>query len=410
MPQTKYVLYDYSFLLQQWGGSWVVTTLFCCFAQGSRIATGITLSGPLGFCLQEYFYKLRVIMSDLITLRKKKRSKFYTVDLRVIESPELSWEAKGLWAYLISRPDGWSLNRNDLLARAKNGDSSLRSIIKELRTFGLLIIQRQRLEGGKWGKSSWIVSESMDDIQSSAENPHVDGPGVESPHVESPHVENPHVDGPHDLQCTSIQKTNVQITNKQTTNQKAVDDVANCKKSQNLIEQVRDSLENMGINPIRAEQLIINFGAEAVQKQIGWLPYRGNLNNPGGFLVKAIQGNYPAPPTVPEAVQKQDERLLKLRRIHSTRPEQRSYREQLEYGGMIANLIEAQAAKAPQTIFTLPDGSKATWLEYRHLICTFVFKAEDGTMLGLGAEELDQVNWAGKASQVQEVLSIYAAA
>jgi hypothetical protein len=178
----------------------------------------------------------------------------------------------------------------------------------------------------------------------------------------------------------------------------------------NLSEQVRDALENMGINPIRAEQLIINFGTEAVQRQLNWLPYRGNLTSPGGYLLKAIQENYPRPTSMPEAAQQQDERLLKLRRIHSTRPEQRSYRDQLDYGGLIADLIEAQAAKAPQTVFTMPDDTTATWKAYNARLCTFFFTAPDGVLLALGAEELDQVSWAGKHGQVQEALGIYAAA
>ncbi len=151
-------------------------------------------------------------MSDLITLRKKKSSKFYSVDLRIIENSELSWAAKGVWTYLISRPDGWAVNRSDLLGKSKDGDTALRAILKELTEAGLLKIERVKVKG-KFGPTVWIVSEDYD--LSDVENPHVEKPCVENPHVVNPQAEKPHVENPHDLEGTSI--TNYLLTNYQDT-------------------------------------------------------------------------------------------------------------------------------------------------------------------------------------------------
>lgn len=151
-------------------------------------------------------------MSDLITLRKKKSSKFYSVDLRIIENSNLSWGAKGVWTYLISRPDGWAVNRSDLLGKSKDGDTALRAILKELTEAGLLKIERVKVKG-KFGPTVWIVSEDYD--LSDVENPHVEKPCVEKPHVVNPQAEKPHVENPHDLESTSI--TNYLLTNYQDT-------------------------------------------------------------------------------------------------------------------------------------------------------------------------------------------------
>lgn len=151
-------------------------------------------------------------MSDLITLRKKKSSKFYSVDLRIIENSNLSWAAKGVWTYLISRPDGWAVNRSDLLGKSKDGDTALRAILKELSEAGLLKIERVKVKG-KFGPTVWIVSEEHD--LSDVENPHVEKPCVENPHVVNPQAEKPHVENQHDLESTSI--TNYHLTNYQDT-------------------------------------------------------------------------------------------------------------------------------------------------------------------------------------------------
>lgn len=154
-------------------------------------------------------------MSELITLRKKKSSKFYSVDLRIIEADSLSWAAKGVWTYLISRPDGWVVNRSDLLSKGKEKDSALRTIIKELEGVGLLKIERLKAPGGKFAPTVWVVSEEPD-------FPHVEEPQEEKPHVDFPHVDKPHVDEPrvgnqHDLQIPSYKYplTNNQYTKDQ---------------------------------------------------------------------------------------------------------------------------------------------------------------------------------------------------
>lgn len=263
-------------------------------------------------------------MSDLITLRKKKSSKFYSVDLRIIENSELSWAAKGVWTYLISRPDGWAVNRSDLLGKSKDGDTALRKILKDLEEAGLLKIERQKVQG-KFGPTVWTVFEEPIEVSPYVENPHVEIPHVENPQAEDPHVEKPHVENPHDLKRTSI--TNYPLTNNQSTkNQQTTphtpqggqvrddDFVVSSKpirvprnqrdfeeplhpetgsKELTPIQQMAADLVALGVDQFTAETLVMTH-KHAVRQQLDWLPHR-NAQIPAKYIVKAIRENYAAP-------------------------------------------------------------------------------------------------------------------
>jgi len=239
-------------------------------------------------------------MSELTTLRKKKTQKYYSVDLRVIESPNLSWEAKGLWAYLISRPDGWTVNRKDLLLRAKNGEASLRNILKEIQMFGLLEIRKKK-NGSKFAGTEWIVTEDLDDIDSPyVELPCVGFPHAENPHAENPHVENPRVENPHDieeriLEETILEKTKLEETTTTHAQNNFSQDQDRPTHAQELIAKML-ALESLGspLNRSQAERFCQNYGLEACRNQLDWLPYH-NPRNPVAVFQAALRDNLPAP-------------------------------------------------------------------------------------------------------------------
>lgn len=297
-------------------------------------------------------------MSELITLRKKKSSKFYPVDLRVIENESLSWAAKGVWTYLISRPDGWKVNRTDLLSKGKEKDSALRAILKELEKAGLLKIERLPAQGGKFGPTVWTVSEDID-------YPHVEEPQAEKPCVEKPHVEKPHVENQHDLQSTCI--TNYHLTkNQKTKNQDQntpltphggdVSDFENSVSIQNQkpirvprnqrdfesplhpetepkdltpIQQMAAELVALGVDQIMAESLVINH-KQVVRNQLDWLPHR-NAKNPAGYIVQAIKNNFDPPKHIAEEIKAKAESDAHAARIQAQKEVwEKQQKEQLE--------------------------------------------------------------------------------
>ena len=90
-------------------------------------------------------------MSKANILRIAQRTQNFTVlDNGFINDPELSWSAKGLLAYLLSKPDQWTVRVDDLASASTNGDFAVRGVIKELERAGHLHRTRMRTPGGQW--------------------------------------------------------------------------------------------------------------------------------------------------------------------------------------------------------------------------------------------------------------------
>ena len=108
--------------------------------------------------------------------RIKKRSiPFVQIDRTTIEDARLSWKARGILAYLLSRPDNFVFHLDELVSHSTDGIDSLRSGIKELQEFGY--VKRYPIkENGK------IVSWGMEVY----ELPHGDFPHMEKPEMENP--------------------------------------------------------------------------------------------------------------------------------------------------------------------------------------------------------------------------------
>lgn len=72
----------------------------------------------------------------IFRVNKDKENPFVMIDRRPIENPALSWGSKGILAYLLSRPDNWTVRLQDLVKRSPDGVYKIRSYIKELVSEG----------------------------------------------------------------------------------------------------------------------------------------------------------------------------------------------------------------------------------------------------------------------------------
>lgn len=118
----------------------------------------------------------------MAVLRKAHKSNFTVIDNAVFKS-SLSLKARGLLCTMLSLPDNWHFSTTGLSAiLPSDGESLIRSAIKELETNGYLTRERIRDDKGKIIDWLWTFS---------------DYPQVENPHVENQHVANPHLGNPH---------------------------------------------------------------------------------------------------------------------------------------------------------------------------------------------------------------------
>jgi hypothetical protein len=82
---------------------------------------------------QQTPYKIEGRESTIFRTVKNKDNPFVMIDHRPIGNPALSFKAKGILSYLLSRPDGWEVNVPDLVNHSTDGAAAIRSGLKELR-------------------------------------------------------------------------------------------------------------------------------------------------------------------------------------------------------------------------------------------------------------------------------------
>ncbi len=81
--------------------------------------------------------------------RSPHRERFTRIDNRTLEDERLSWGARGLLAYLLSRPDRWRIDRHQLASVARNGERAAWALLRELEQAGYLTRERGRGERGR---------------------------------------------------------------------------------------------------------------------------------------------------------------------------------------------------------------------------------------------------------------------
>ena len=67
---------------------------------------------------------------------KKSKVPFAQIANIVLNDPDLSFKAKGIYAYMISKPDNWNFTIRSMAAQVKDGVASIQAGIKELKDSG----------------------------------------------------------------------------------------------------------------------------------------------------------------------------------------------------------------------------------------------------------------------------------
>jgi hypothetical protein len=67
---------------------------------------------------------------------KRKVNNFVQIDKAVFEDDRLSFKAKGILGYLLTKPDGWKVIVKDLCNHSTDGERAVYSGLNELRKYG----------------------------------------------------------------------------------------------------------------------------------------------------------------------------------------------------------------------------------------------------------------------------------
>lgn len=143
-------------------------------------------------------------------IRKQYQKGFTTLDNTPLNDESLSWKAKGLFAYLWSKPDDWDYRLTEVARHATDGIGSTSTGVNELEQAGYLK-RKQKNKNGVFGDSVWTLSE-----QPIFKNPLTENPSSDNALTEEPYTEN------RKLLNTDLLNTN--ITNKRTSKNKDDDD------------------------------------------------------------------------------------------------------------------------------------------------------------------------------------------
>jgi len=103
-------------------------------------------------------------------IKRKRKTNYTQVSNELLEDVNLSYKAKGIFAYLWSRfdLDDWTYNMSDIVKQSKEGKDSVLSGIKELEKYGYVERIPTRAAGAKFSGYDYV----LDDRPSMGEETH----------------------------------------------------------------------------------------------------------------------------------------------------------------------------------------------------------------------------------------------
>lgn len=135
--------------------------------------------------------------SNTIIRTNKRENPYVMIDKYGLNDERLSWKAKGLLAYLLSKPDDWQIYESELVKRSKDGRDAVRTALRELESNGYITRRQLRKEDGSFGSMEYIVYErpiiNPEDFDTDdGKSVHGESiPQTENPSTGNPRTENP---------------------------------------------------------------------------------------------------------------------------------------------------------------------------------------------------------------------------
>lgn len=94
-------------------------------------------------------------------IRKKQKERFSIVDNKVIEDERLSFKARGLLIYMLSKPDDWKFYTEELAKRSnKDGISAIKTALNEIEDAGYLTRKQGHKKNGQFTSQDWILTDT----------------------------------------------------------------------------------------------------------------------------------------------------------------------------------------------------------------------------------------------------------
>jgi hypothetical protein len=98
----------------------------------------------------------------------------------LFRTSQLSFKAKGLFGLLSTHREGWRMTVTDIARRSSDGESAVKSGLKELEKHGFLVRERERGPDGTLGAAAYFLTD-LPALQNSRSRPESDFPPVDNP-------------------------------------------------------------------------------------------------------------------------------------------------------------------------------------------------------------------------------------
>lgn len=122
--------------------------------------------------------------------RIKKTDNFVIISRYLLEDERLSYEARGLLACMLAKPNDWTFYISFFITNSPAGRDKVRTIFRELVKFGYIVKSEARSQKGQFSTHEYIVYESPlsclpskqgDDSLPKPEKPSTDSSSTVSP-------------------------------------------------------------------------------------------------------------------------------------------------------------------------------------------------------------------------------------
>ena len=91
----------------------------------------------------------------IIRARHDKNDPYFRFRRATAQDARLSWAARGVLAYLFSKPDDWEINPRALISEGDLGRDALYRVLSELKEFGYIRRYQERRSDGVLGR--WVT-------------------------------------------------------------------------------------------------------------------------------------------------------------------------------------------------------------------------------------------------------------
>lgn len=234
----------------------------------------------------------------IMRVKKDKNNPYIMLNKEFVNDTGLSFKAKGILLYLLSKPDNWRIMICDLINSSIDGETAVRNGIKELITAGYIEKKITRTNKGRFEKFEYIIYETRQtfensDVEPIVENQEMDPPIRENPYVENQHMDNQHADN-HVLLNNELINNDL-LSNELNNNNQFGENQKNVVVVDELKEKIDKKIGSISLKGI--SYLLNKSNPDTINYYLdNWSKFKGvGMKSKQGFFIAAVVNKYSFP-------------------------------------------------------------------------------------------------------------------